>query len=378
VRKAIPAAILVAAMAGTLASCSSGSHAASSSTAARSSVASTATSGPTASTSAQGTSGLANTPAPKPLPDMTNVTMILQAKTESWIVPVLAQSLGEFKKENLNVKIEYEAQPSDIILALNHGQADVAYLGTSALLLNSIASGANVRIVMDPSETPPGISGIYVKSSLVSNPATFNACQFKGMKVGIGPTLTGSVPAVALGTYLKQHCPSVNVSDVSLSPLSGATAYVALQTGALQAADLYAPSSSQANSTGLAKMVVPVPPGGGAMVMGSVLDKQPAVADAVVRALLRTQRTYLQGDYHANPKVVSVIADSLGEPASAVTSPQNPNLIFSPDGTFPAGYLATAQDYYLSLKPKILTYSTPLSAAQLVDEAPITAALGNG
>jgi NitT/TauT family transport system substrate-binding protein len=304
--------------------------------------------------------------------------MILQAKTEGWITPVLALAMDEFKKENLNVKLAYDAIPSDIILALNHGQAQVGYLGTSALLFNSIAAGANVRIVMDGGEPPPGVSGIYVKSSLIPNPANFNACDFKGLKVGIGPTLAGSVPAVALGTYLKEQCPSVTISDVSLSPLFGANALIALQTGALQAADLFAPSSSRATSTGAAKLAVEVPPGGGAMIMGSVLKNQSAVAEAIARALLRTQRTYLQGDYHANPQVVSVIAKSLGIPTSAVTSPSNPNLIFNPAGTYPVAYLAPAQEYYLSLTPKILTYSQPLTTAQLVDDTPLTAALDNG
>jgi NitT/TauT family transport system substrate-binding protein len=309
---------------------------------------------------------------------MTNVTMILQAKTEGWIAPVLARDMGEFKKENLNVKLTYDQLPSDIILALNHGEAQVGYLGTSALLFNSIAAGADVRIVMDGGEPPPGVSGIFVKSSLIPNPAAFNACDFMGMKVGIGPTLAGSVPAVALGTYLEQHCPAVTMSDVSLSPLSGTNALIALESGALQAADLYAPSSSQATSTGAAKLAVEVPPGGGAMVMGGILNNQPAVAEAIARALLRTQRTYLQGDYHTNPQVVSVIAQGLGIPVSAVTSPSNPSLIFHPEGTFPSAYLATAQNYYLSLHPKILTYSQPLSTSQLVDETPLTAALGNG
>jgi NitT/TauT family transport system substrate-binding protein len=266
---------------------------------------------------------------------MTNVTIILQAKTEGWVVPSLAVEMGEFKKENLNVKIAYDALPSDIILALNHGQADVGYLGTSALLFNSIAAGADVKIVMDGGEPPPGVSGIFVKSSLIADPGSFDACGFKGLRVGIGPTLAGSTPAVALGTYLSQHCPSVTMHDVSLSPLNGSNALVALETGALQAADLYAPSSSQAISSGAAKLAVEVPAGAGAMVMGSILTSHPQVAEAIARALLRTQRTYLQGDYHSSPQVAADIAKILGVPASFVTSPANPQPRLQPERNLP-------------------------------------------
>jgi NitT/TauT family transport system substrate-binding protein len=165
--------------------------------------------------------------------------------------------------------------------------------------------------------------------------------------------------------------------DVSLSPLNGSNALVALETGALQAADLYAPSSSQAISSGVAKLAVEVPAGAGAMVMGNILTSHPQVAEAIARALLRTQRTYLQGDYHSNPQVAADIAKILGVPASFVTSPANPSLIFNPSGTYPSTYLAPAQQYYLSLTPKILTYSQALSTSQLVDETPLTAALSS-
>lgn len=329
----------------------------------------------TASTTAS-SSGLANTPAPKPLPSMTKITIIEQTKNEAWISPALAQRMGEFKKENLDVSIKYDAIPSDIVLALNHGQADVAFVGTNALLFNALAGNPSIKMVMDGGEPVPGSSGIFVKTSKLPGNATFNGCSLKGMKVGVGPALAGSFPSAAIGLYLQKNCPSVTLSDITLSPLFGTNALVAMKTGALDAGDLFAPNSAQA--AGVAKIVTDLPSGGGGAIMGGLRTSKPDVAAAFVRALIRTQRTYLQGDYHKNPTVVSAISSILGIPTSVLTSAADTSLVFAPNGGFPTGSLTAVQNVYLSLKTKILTYKQPLSADAFYDNGPTIAALGNG
>jgi NitT/TauT family transport system substrate-binding protein len=165
------------------------------------------------------------------------------------------------------------------------------------------------------------------------------------------------------------------MADLQLSPLFGTNALVALQGGALQAGDLFAPSSVQATQSGVAKLVVPMGSGGGAMVMGQTRTSNPALARAIIRAILRTQRTYLQGDYHQDAQVVAAIASWLGVTPVVVTSPQNPALVFDPTGAYPASYLVPAQQYYLSVTPRILTYTKPMKVTQLLDIKTRTAVL---
>jgi NitT/TauT family transport system substrate-binding protein len=306
------------------------------------------------------------------------VTLILQAKTEGWVFAPLAQTMGEFQKENLNVNLKYDQMPSDIVLAITHGEADAGFLGTSALLFNVVAASPGIKVTMGTGTPPAGTTGIYVKSNKIPSSGTFNPCDLKGQKVGVGPALKGGVVTAGLGLYFAQHCPSTTINDVSLSPLQGANGLIALQTGALPAAALYPPFSTQAKSSGVAKLVVESPPpGGGAMIMGGDLTSRPTVAKAIVRALLRTERTYLQGDYHANPQVAAAIAQALGVPVSAVASPLNPSEVFDPSGSYPESALGPYQNFYMSVTPKIITYSKPLDVNSLVDNG-VTASVLSG
>ena len=128
----------------------------------------------------------------------------------------------------------------------------------------------------------------------------------------------------------------------------------------------------------MAKLVVESPPpGGGAMIMGGDLTSRPMVARAIVRALLRTERTYLQGDYHANAQVAAAIAQALGVPVSAVASPLNPSEVFDPSGSYPESALGPYQNFYMSVTPKIITYSKPLDVNSLVDSG-LTASVLSG
>jgi NitT/TauT family transport system substrate-binding protein len=307
---------------------------------------------------------------------MTNVILIMQAKTEGWVYAPLAKELGEFQKENLNVTIDYDQNPSDIVLALDHGQAAAGFIGVSALLFNVAAANPAIKITMGVGAPPPGTTGVYVKSSLIPASGTFDPCDLKGMRVGVGPALKGGVVTAGIGIYFQDHCPSVTINDLTLSPLQGANGLIALQTGALPAAALYPPISSEAKSTGVAKLVLESPPpGSGAMIMGGEMTSQPAVAQALVRAMLRTVRTYLQGDYHANPTVAAAIAQAIGVPVSTVTSPLNPSSVFDPTGAYPAQELVPLQNFFLSVTPKILTYSTPLDTADMVNNELTASAL---
>ncbi len=91
--------------------------------------------------------------------------------------------------------------------------------------------------------------------------------------------------------------------------------------------------------------------------------------------MIRTSRTYLQGDYHANPTVLNALASELHQTAAVITTAPSqvfdPNLIFSTDGA------SQLQQIWLSVG-SVLNYSTPLSSAQVYDPSILRAVIGKG
>jgi NitT/TauT family transport system substrate-binding protein len=96
-----------------------------------------------------------------------------------------------------------------------------------------------------------------------------------------------------------------------------------------------------------------------------VRDKQPAVAEAFVRAAIRTARTYLQGNYLANPDTVSALSRALGVPADVLSNARP--VVFRPDQLFRTGPgLAELQGYWADAGG-LLSYDKALDGSRVVD-----------
>ena len=88
--------------------------------------------------------GVTPAPAPKPLSSPATVSVAIKFKSTAVAPILLGQSMGEFKKENLTVKI-VPLLSADAIPRIAKGSIDITSGATDATFLNAVASGIDIR-----------------------------------------------------------------------------------------------------------------------------------------------------------------------------------------------------------------------------------------
>lgn len=102
----------------------------------------------------------------------------------------IAQEEGYFQEQGLDVELVNLAQNQDAIAALIGGEVDVSGGLMTAGLLNSIARGANIRLVADKgSIDPEGCANIAMiaRQSLLESGAELNADTLRGLSLNNVP-----------------------------------------------------------------------------------------------------------------------------------------------------------------------------------------------
>jgi NitT/TauT family transport system substrate-binding protein len=98
-----------------------------------------------------------------------------------------------------------------------------------------------------------------------------------------------------------------------------------------------------------------------------MLRERRDIGEAFARALVRTSRRWLQGDYHANPQVMAALVKELGQTEEAIKR-GGTTLAFPPNLPIPDFLPGLLQKTYL-LSPGLLTYTSPLPDDKVVDHA---------
>ncbi|WP_238015821.1 ABC transporter substrate-binding protein [Dactylosporangium sp. AC04546] len=312
-----------------------------------------------------------NTPAPKPLPSEVTVNASLPFRNiEAYAPLLLAEYFGEFKKENIKINIQL-VQTNNLVVLMQKGDIDVAPAAPSAGLFNAIAGGADIKGVGGGvGWSPANHQGYYVRKSLLKPDGTFSACDLKGKKVSTGSaTGLGSPAVVELAAYLKT-C-NLTVKDVTIVPLGGADLLAGLDSGAVDAGNLSDPVWTTAETSGH-KLIIPFTASITSYWMGKIRTEKPDVAAAILRALVRTSRTYLQGDYRGNAEVKQGLIKAMGATEAQLNGPSS--LIFDPDFKFPIQNIAPIETAWAEIGG-IVNFNKPLSDSQLFDDGPRTTAL---
>lgn len=387
-RSAIPGSVLVA-TALLLGACGSSSSSSSSP-----STASSGTSGGSSGTSAaagsNGASGATggnvapvansgpNTPAPHPLPTMTSVTITVPAKVESFAAPIVAIQKGEFKKENLNVTLKLDpggaaSEPQE----LGQGTVQLTETGLNAGALNAMSQGVGLRYVGYPYTYQNGDKeGFWVNKNYVNPDGSFNKSKVSSFKISLGTAGIASSSALQVQQWLQKS--GVSLSQVSVTNLAGPAMVTALQNGGIQGAYALSPFYAPLLTDPKFEQVTGTPLAVGVFEMStSFIQQKPQVAEAIMRALIRTDRTWLGPNYRSEPDVMSIIAAWLGVPAATID--KNPAVVFSTDlSTEPLSTLVPEiQQMWISLG--VLQYKRPLTINQVIDPSVVTAVLaGSG
>jgi NitT/TauT family transport system substrate-binding protein len=324
------------------------------------------------------------TPAPKPLatPVTINVSEGVSGATLAYLAPQLAQYFGEFAKENLTVNFTKTTDANaTALLESNHLQA--AVIGFGAGQFNALAGGGDFRWVLPFGRLPANdTTGIWARNSLLSKNGKFDACKLKtGVKNGttvfdFGSAVGAGGPLITYYAALVSQCKGLTLQEAlqktTVGTVSGANLLVGLQTGSLDLSVLYDPLVSTPGLRGYASPVllankipnVATQDVGGWVLSGDFMKSQPKAAAAFLRAVVRTERTYLQGNYLKNPATVQALASVTGLPVATVKT-------FTPDTFTPAlmnskVYIADLQKDWTEVGGQILSYTKPLTVNQVV------------
>ena len=324
----------------------------------------TTSGGSTETTTGSPSSG-PNTPAPQPLPALTSVTLVQVSPAEYLAPYYLAQAFGEFKKENLNVTIA-KLGFTDALALMEQGKVQMLSAGASAGMLNQIAAnGAFAQVGHTFDLIPNTKTGLYVRKEFLNPDGTLNCADVPKMTFNFS---TGGIAAsiVYVIKPILDKC-GYSLTKVKSASLGGTDSYPALENGAVSLSYLNTPQAQEAANANFAKLL----PNTGYslasyMMATSFIKSQPAVAAAILRAIMRTQRTYLQGDYHSNQQVVNVLSQNTGATAAQIA--QDEPLLFTTDLQFSK----SADDAVLGIQNiwiqyGIVAYKQPLTLSQIND-----------
>lgn len=300
--------------------------------------------------------------APKPLAEKTTVTVGVGAQLEVYAQFMMARAAGEFAKENIEVKTE-DVLESDKLALLAQGRLDLGYNAMTAGLLNLMSTGAKVRWAFPGSAYGAESKQGYWFSKQAFGPSPQPA-QLRGKDI-LTPSGNSSISAYYLWAWANKLDPSIKPADLNFKVMKPNDIALAMTNGAADVAQVVSPGSAvlandpccQFVDTGFPRTALV-----GWVGSDGFLNEKPEVAMAFFRAIARTQRNYLQGDYHANPQVAPKLAEQMG--ISLERFRELPNLLFDPQFDLATEHLK-AQTYWRQLD--LLNYPEDLTVDQVYD-----------
>lgn len=318
------------------------------------------------STSGGGAAGAgADALAPQPLPQRTKVVVGWAGAYEVWASAIVAQGLGEFEAENLDVEFT-TISASDAIAGMETGRLDVMVGSISAGFFNAIDGGAQFRWVA-PAFLPSTDTkeGLWMSNTYLDASGKPKVDALEGTKLGLGSGGAGASIAPIVNGWLNES--DLSLGDFEYLNATGPDILVALEAGAISAGWLSDPYWVEADKGGAATLVMGFPPDAslsGYVLSNKLLTEKSAVGEAFTRALARTNRDHLAGDYHADRAVVDVLAKAIGvEPA---TIESGWGYRFPADLAFDHDIVTTLQEVWIEVGD-ILAYDQALPPARIID-----------
>lgn len=160
----------------------------------------------------------------------------------------IADKLGYFKAENLDVHTTMINSAAQMIAPLGAGQIDAGGGAISAGLYNAVARGIDVKIVSDMGSDPKGygFDQLVVRKSLVDSGGYKSVKDLKGKTMGItGPGISTTALVAAL---LKTG--GLTLDDVKLVVLPVADQIAGMTNGSIDASVMPEPGPTLAEKAG--------------------------------------------------------------------------------------------------------------------------------
>jgi len=305
-------------------------------------------------------------------PEKPQITLAVGGKNLLYYLPLtVAEQLGYFKAEGLDLKIVDFSGGSQALRALVGGSADVVS-GAFEHTINMQPKGQKLRAVVLMGRAPQIVLGINPKTM----PHFKTVADLKGKKIGV--TAPGSSTNVMANFVLAKA--GLKPSDVSIIGVgAGAGAVAALRSGQIDAlANLDPVISLLTRSKDLvivsdtrivaeADKVFGGPmPAACLYLPQSFIDKHPRTVQALVTAIVRADQ-WIQ---KAGPgDIIKAVPESylLGDRAVYLDAFLAAKGALSPDGLFPAAGPETARRALASVDPEIAKAGIDLKAVYTDD-----------
>jgi len=299
--------------------------------------------------------------------EKTKVTIAVGGKNLFYYLPLtIAEQLGYFKAEGLDVSIVDFAGGSRALQAVVGGSADVvsgAFEHTIAMQLK----GQPMRAFVLQGAAPQIVLGVNPKTM----PHFKSVADLKGKKIGV--TAPGSSTNIMANFVLAKA--GLKPSDVSFVGVgAGNGAVAAMRAGQIDAMANLDPVITLLQRSGdlhivtdTRKLAEAEQVFGGPMPAGCLyapqpfLDKNPHTAQALVNAMVRADKWIQQA---GGGDVIKVVPESylLGDRAVYIDGFLASKQAMSADGTFPAKGAQTAFNALASIDPKMAQSKVDLNA----------------
>ena len=207
----------------------------------------------------------------------------------------LADALGYFRDEGLNVQFVNFTSAAQMVAPLAAGQLDVGAGAVSAGLYNAVGRGLAVRAVADLGSDPPGygFQKLIIRADLVKSGRYKTIKDLKGLTLAI--TAPGISASALVNELLKKA--GLTMADIKLQYLSNPNQVAALRNGSIDGSFMPEPNATIAAKSGAAVIEYAddayYPNQEIAVVLyGAAMLKTRATGVKVMRAFLRAARAY--------------------------------------------------------------------------------------
>ena len=307
------------------------------------------------------------------------LTIAVGGKNLLYYLPLtIAESLGYFKDEGLEVNIVDFAGGSQALRAVVGGSADVVS-GAFEHTINMQAKGQRLRAFVLQGRAPQIVLGINPKTM----PNFKGVADLKGKKIGV--TAPGSSTNVMANFVLAKA--GIKPNEVSIIGVgAGNGAVAAMRSGQIDAISNLDPVISLLQRSGDLKIVSDTrivaeadKVFGGPMPAGCLyapqafIDKNPNTTQALANALVRADRGIQKA---GASDIVKAVPESylLGDRAVYIDAVLASQKALSPDGLFPEAGAETARRALASIDPEIAKAQLDLKAVYTNDFAKKAAA----
>jgi NitT/TauT family transport system substrate-binding protein len=254
----------------------------------------------------------------------------------------VAQEMGYFKDEGLDVNLVVLDSGAKIIAPLSKGQLDAGSGALSVGFFNALAQGVKLRIVSDRGHVEKGYlyQTVFMRKDLIDSGAFKSLKDLKGKKMGF------AAPGVAALSLANEAAKKGGIKYDDMTPvyMSFPQQLIALRNKAIDGSFMVEPQATMAVAEGFGVRFMntqEIYPGQQITVLfysDKFASERPAVAQKLMRAWLRAVRTYndalkdgriagasadkvvdvISRNFHMEPKLVREMYSQAVDPSGAV------------------------------------------------------------